>query len=326
MKAKQWYSILVMGLVILISVILFNHYYQTYVKPESYTIGKYSTVEPYTELDIYQEYFTDDDVIVSLNVRNKSFAVKDGIATYECVFEPFTFNADKNDYAIFVNDIMLLDSNAYAGTIYGTHNLKYLDTERNTLCLSNISINFSFASALTTMRMSLSQSELPFLMNYFETDNYIITVTESPFVNKMAEDSLSIYDITYVVDNEIVEAIPLYEGEQYKVADIPEGYDYWEVVDNGNVVRITENGTYRITNSSLTFVAIKSEPVSIYTVTYMNGDQVYHTESYSEGETFRLIDLPSLKTKWKYTLNGEDMFANANQEFTATSDFVFTAV
>lgn len=180
MEKKHYIQILICSLTILIAVVLFNYYYQTYIAPESFVIGSVQ-YEDYKTLTI-KDYLSDDDVLFSQNINDVSFSTKDGIATYEYNFDAKKFNGEDNSYIIYVNNYMVNDISNNVGTSSGTYNLTYYDVEKAVLCQSEIKINFSFYSLSSKLRVTLNSEELGYLMNYFKTDNFIITLAENPYL------------------------------------------------------------------------------------------------------------------------------------------------
>ena len=185
MEKKHYIQIAICSLVILIAVALFNFYYQTYIAPESYVIGSVK-YEDYKELAI-KDYISDDEVIFSQNINDVTFAKVDSTATYEYNFDTKQFNGIEKDYIIYVNNYMINSLEENAGTIGGTYNLNYYDTEKQVLCSSDINIDFSFYSLRSVLKVTLNYSDLGYLMKYFESDNFIITLTENPY-SMMSKD------------------------------------------------------------------------------------------------------------------------------------------
>ena len=179
MTKNHYIQIAVMSLVILIASVLFAYYYNNYVAPESYTIGSLSGGD-YTELAI-KDYLSDDTVLFSQNINDVSFKVENGTATYDYNFDAKEFNGLENNYLIYVNNYIINDLTTNAGVISGTYNLNYQDVNNDTLCASKINISFTFRSLSSVLRVTLPANDLGYLMNYFKSDNFIITLALSPF-------------------------------------------------------------------------------------------------------------------------------------------------
>lgn len=179
MTKNQWIQVLICFCLIIIGSALGLYYYQEYIAPESYVIG---TINEGTYKDLYiSDYLSDDTVIFSKNINNAGFKVEDGVATYDYNFTATEFNGIDNSYVIFVNDYIVSDITSNAGTISGTYNLTYYDTNFEELCSTPITIQFTFRTLTSVLRVSLPATDLGYLMNYFRTDNMIITLSLSPF-------------------------------------------------------------------------------------------------------------------------------------------------
>lgn len=179
MTKKYWLQVIVCICIILIGTVLGIYYYQEYIAPESYTIGSI-TAGTYKELEI-KDYLSDDTVLFSQNINDVSFKIDNGTATYDYNFDPKDFNGLENNYLIYVNNYIINDLTTNAGTISGVYNLNYFDINNDSLCDSNITISFTFRSLSSVLRVSLPENDIGYLMNYFKTDNFIITLAISPF-------------------------------------------------------------------------------------------------------------------------------------------------
>ena len=179
MTKKYWIQVLVCFLVILIGSVLGVYYYQEYISPESFTIGSMSN-GTYKELAI-KDYLSDDTVLFSQNINDVSFSINDDTATYDYNFDAKEFNGLEKDYLIYVNNYIINDITTNAGTISGAYKINFQDIDNETLCSSNISISFTFRSLSSVLRVSLPASDIGYLLNYFKSDNFIITLAESPF-------------------------------------------------------------------------------------------------------------------------------------------------
>ena len=195
MESKHYIQIIICALLTLIASVLGVYYYQTYIAPESFMIGT-AKYDDYKQLQL-KDYLNDDDVIFSQNINDVSFSSKDGISTYEYNFDHKEFDGIENDYLIYVNNYMINNIVKNAGTIGGVYNLNYYDIEKQVLCSSAININFSFYSLQSKLKVTLNSSELGYLINYFKTDNFIITLTENPYsmMNKDGEVDEKIKEI-----------------------------------------------------------------------------------------------------------------------------------
>lgn len=236
MEKKHYIQILICSLIILISVILFIYYYQTYIAPESFVIGNVQ-YEDYKTLPI-KDYISDEDVIFSQNINDVSFSTKDGVAIYEYNFDAKDFNGEENDYIIYVNNYMINAISDNAGTSNGTFNLTYYDVEKAVLCQSEIKISFSFYALSSRLRVTLNSEELGYLMNYFKTDNFIITLTENPYLmnskdGEVNEKLQEIADLTNQV-NVLTAEIDLLNNE------IAEYLEEIEILSNNESENIAE--------------------------------------------------------------------------------------
>lgn len=216
MTKKHYITIAITSLLVLIAIALFNFYYQTYVAPESFVIGSVK-IEDYKTLPI-KDYLSDEDVLFSQNINDVSFSNKNGIATYEYNFDAKEFDGEQKDYVIYVNDYLISNLTENAGTVGGIHALNYYDVEKQVLCSSAINIDFSFYSLSSKLKVTLNSEDLGYLMNYFKTDNFIITLAENPFVmmNKDVEVETPPIDETQEIDVAIYSGVGItvnYNGE-----------------------------------------------------------------------------------------------------------------
>lgn len=179
MTKKYWMQLIVCFCIILIGTVLGVYYYQEYIAPESYTIGTITT-GTYKELEI-KDYLSDDTVLFSQNINDVSFSISNNTATYDYNFETKEFNGLEKNYLIYVNNYIVNNITTNAGTISGSYTINFQDVENETLCSSDISISFAFRSLSSTLKVSLPSSDIGYLMNYFKTDNFIITLAISPF-------------------------------------------------------------------------------------------------------------------------------------------------
>lgn len=179
MTKKHYIQIAVMSLIILIGSVLFAYYYNAYVAPESFVVGS-AEVDDYKSLTI-KDYLSEGDVIFSQNINDVSFTSRDGTASYNFNFEPKEFNGLEHNYIIYVNDYIVNNITQNAGTISGTHTMNFLDVDSDILCSSDISITFALRSLSSSLNVSLPAEDLGYLMNYFKSDNFIITLALSPF-------------------------------------------------------------------------------------------------------------------------------------------------
>ena len=179
MTKKHYLSLVVCGLLIVISLVCYGVYYRDYIAPESYVVGTIDNFD-YKELAI-KDYVSDDEVIFSQNINDVTFVNNDGIAVYEYVFDAYDFNGELSDYIVYVNNNMISDIRQEVGTVGGFYELTYFDVNKNVLASSSINIDFSFYSLKSKLKVSLEYEDLGYLLNYFKSDNFIITLAESPF-------------------------------------------------------------------------------------------------------------------------------------------------
>ena len=178
---NHYIQIAICSILTIISVFLFAWYYREYIAPQSYTIGSI-TEGAYKKLEI-KDYISDEDVIFSQNINDVSFAVTNGRALYEYTFDPKEFNGLTKDYAIFVNNDYL-KCNESAGRITATYAIEYRNVDNEVIATTNINIDFTFQSNSSNLRVYFNEQhdDLGLLMNYFDKNDFIITLTESPFV------------------------------------------------------------------------------------------------------------------------------------------------
>ncbi len=181
LEKKHYYQILVCVLISVICVVLYAWYYMEYIKPKSNTIGSPETELAYTRLPI-KDYISTDSVLFSMDVNDVSFKVENGTATYNYTFDSQQYNGLITDYALFVNNTLLSDSQN-AGTLSGVYTLNYINENNTVFNTTNINISFTFHSLSSQLRISFADTNdnLGLLMNYFKNNSFIITVCENPF-------------------------------------------------------------------------------------------------------------------------------------------------
>ena len=181
LNKNHYIQLAICTILTIISVVLFAWYYREYIAPQSYTIGAI-TEGAYKKLEI-KDYISDEDVIFSQNINDVSFAVTNGRALYEYTFDSKSFNGLTKDYAIFVNNDYL-KCNESAGRITATYAINYLNVDNEVIATTNINIDFTFQSNSSNLRVYFTEQndDLALLMNYFKKNDFIITLTETPFV------------------------------------------------------------------------------------------------------------------------------------------------
>lgn len=196
MTKKHYITIAICSLIILIAGAIFGYYYKEYIAPESYVIGTNKEGE-YKDL-VFADYYSDEDILFSQNINKSTFSVANNVASYEFNFEHKEFDGVKNSYVLYINDYMLNNITSDAGTISGTYTLNYYDVDKSVLCHSDISINFSFYSLASKLQVSLAEKDLGYLVKFFKTDNFIITLASNPFLmlDKEGEVDEKINEIT----------------------------------------------------------------------------------------------------------------------------------
>lgn len=182
MTKKHYITMAICGLVMFICTAMYIGYYNNYVAPKSYSVGTIEEVT-YKEYQV-KDYLTDEDVLFSQNINDVTFKNINHTATYEYSFDAVEFNGLDSSYIICVNDYMIntTASDVNVGTIGGVHRLNYYDIEKQVLCTSDININFSFYTMQSKLKVTLPYADLGYLMNYFKTDNFVITLAKNPFV------------------------------------------------------------------------------------------------------------------------------------------------
>ena len=260
MTKKHYITISVCALLIVICLAIFGAYYRDYIKPESYSIGVIEQLG-YKELTI-KDYLSDDDVLFSQNINDVGFDSSSDVSVYEYNFDPITFDGEANDYIIYVNDYMVNNITESAGTISGTYILNYYDVEKKVLCSSAIDINFTFYSLQSKLQVSVNTSDLGYLMNYFKTDNFIITLAKSPFtMNDQDVESTDFVTVNYYIDDELWNTEKVIIGTTITLKDYnntrfigwfsEDGqteYSTFVVKDNINVyAKLYDSKAYRVT-------------------------------------------------------------------------------
>jgi len=268
MTKKHYITIAICSLIILIAGALFGYYYKEYIAPESYVIGS-AKDGIYKEL-AFADYYTDEDVLFSQNINKSTFSVSEGIASYEFNFEHVEFNGVDNNYVLYVNDYMLNNINSDAGTISGTYTLNYYDVDKSVLCHTDISINFSFYSLASKLQVSVAEKDLGYLVKFFKTDNFIITLANNPFVMNSTEVNFNeeqYVTVTYVLDGEIVGTQSYLKGSTLKQLNIEQKHLGWTLNDS------------KVTSSYVVNEDITLNAVGVYenTVTLLVGDSIYRT-------------------------------------------------
>lgn len=180
LNKNHYIQIAICTILTIISVVLFAWYYREYIAPQSYTIGTI-TEGAYKKLEI-KDYISDKDVLFSQNINDVSFAVTNGRALYEYTFDSQSFNGLTKDYAILVNNDYLKCTES-AGRITASYVINYFNVNNEIIATTTINIEFTFQSNSSNLRVYFTEQNdnLALLMNYFKKNDFIITLTESPF-------------------------------------------------------------------------------------------------------------------------------------------------
>ena len=323
MTKKHYIQIAICSLVIVICGMLFYGYYRDYIAPDSYVVGNAEEVT-YKELKI-ADYISDGDVIFSQNINDKSFAKDGDRSVYEYNFEAKEFDGVTNDYLIFVNDYMLNDISSNAGTITGKYILNYYDINKDVLCSSEITIDFSFYSLASTLKVSVSSDELGYLMNYFKTDDFIITLSKSPFKfenNIKTEEEKQYCTITYMVNDEIY-GTQLYE--QYTEVSLlqcnEEGFVCWMSGDK----YVPDN--FIITKDEVLVAYIETGEEDYVTATFKVGDEIFKQLNTTNGYITETISEPIVEGyEFEYwSIDGISKVSDINS-YKLTEDTTFIAL
>lgn len=317
MTKKHYISIAICSLIILIAAAIFGYYYKEYIAPESYVIGT-NKDGVYKDL-AFADYYTDDEILFSQNINKSSFSIENGVACYEFNFEHKDFNGVKKDYILYVNDYMVNNVTTDAGTISGTYVLNYYDVDKSTLCHSNIDINFSFYSLSSKLQVSLPEQDLGYLVKFFKTDNFIITLANNPFLMQDKEGEVDekideITQLTNKVENlefqvkYYKELLELYKTEQtmsvaFRVLNDTHNIQLVKVGDTSILPTEPEVDGYKFLGWSLdgsTIVDVETVPITEETVfvavlekltvvTFMNGTDICTTKYVENGSVIPAV-------------------------------------
>ena len=283
MTKKHYITLSICALLIVIGIAIFGAYYRDYIKPESYSIGVIEEL-CYKKLAI-KDYLSDENVLFSQNINDVSFSSKDGISTYEYNFDAREFNGEDKDYLIYVNNYMINNLTETAGTVGGTYNLNYYDIEKQVLCSSAININFSFYSLQSKLKVTLNSSDLGYLMNYFKTDNFIITLAENPFVmnnqdvvvetspkDELAEVPTvikSVKEVTVLYDEQTSTYSP--SGSNYTAVEVA---NYTTKVNDEIQLKYATGNTSLVVDTDGTYTSVYNSDTGYYVVTWENASYV----------------------------------------------------
>lgn len=326
MTKKHYITIAICSMLIIICTMLYISYYKEYIAPESYVIGGISTPIPYKELSI-ASYISDDEVIFSQNINNQSFVKDENEFVYEYNFDAKEFDGIAKDYLIFVNNYMLNDLTSNAGTISGVYILNYYDVNKAELCSSQISIDFSFYSLSSSLKVRVNSNELGYLMNYFKTNDFIITLTENPFKfdkNTKIEGETQYFKITYMVNGEIY-GTQLYEQftEVSLLNCTEEGFVCWMSGDT----YIQDNFVITKDEILVAYIEDKTVEENTLTATFKVGDTTYKQLTTTNGYITETVDNPTVSGyEFEYwTINGTNAVDNISS-YKLTEDTTFIAL
>ena len=286
-------------LVIFISLVLGNYWYQTYYAPESYVIGNVTIDEykPYEDTNVL-DYVTTEDILFSANINKVRFSSVDGISTYEYNFEHIAFNGEENNYGIYIGGILLSKLTETAGTISGTYEMKFYDVDKQVLCECPIQVAFSSFTNKTTMKVILTEEDLGYLMKHFEANDFIITLVKNPFeigvnIGKIDENMSALTIIDDGVETTITKEI----GSIYTLPT-PRLTDYtflgWEIITGDGIL----DGT------NLTFVEGNTTIVAKYDICDIKFNSVdssvwiyYGDNMLQSGDSLRMTKTNSIELK-----------------------------
>ncbi len=180
-EKKHYLQIAICTILSIICIFIYAWYWRNYIKPESFTIGDPTQSLAYEKLPI-KEYISNDEVLFSMDVSDISFKVNNGRANYTYNFEPINFNGVNNDYSLFVNNVMLTDTQN-AGLISGVHKIDFINIQNEVFNTIDVNVDFTFQSKASMLNVSFDASgdNVGLMMNYLNKNNLIITITENPF-------------------------------------------------------------------------------------------------------------------------------------------------
>lgn len=256
LSKKHYLQLLICLLICVICGVLFAYYYKEYVAPESFTIGSITT-GTYKELAI-KDYLSDEEVLFSQNINDVSFNVIDGVATYEYIFEQTDYNGLTNDYALFINDELVSDSQN-AGTFSADYVLNFRDVDNEIINTTIINIDFTFENAGSTLRVTFNDENdsLALLMNYFKQNNFILTLCNNPFVfdnieglDDNIQDDSTEYALVTFKDGEDTTVKLLEKGSNIDLLENTKSNFLGWTLDNSII-----NDDY-IVNSNITLIAL----------------------------------------------------------------------
>ena len=181
LRKNHYIQIAICVLLTVICCVLYGWYYKEYIKPKSYLIGTPTETMAYEKLAI-KDYISNDKVLFSQDINDQTFKVVNGVATYEFTFEAKQYNGLLNDYALFINNDLVPDTQNL-GTFKGQHTIRYKNVNNEIFNTTTINIDFSFLTQASTMRVTFEDKNdnLGLLINYFKNNNFIITLCENPF-------------------------------------------------------------------------------------------------------------------------------------------------
>lgn len=83
------------------------------------------------------------------------------------------YNGQKNEYELWLNDFILLDTEFNAGSVYSTASIDFYDEYGEIVCGAKLQISIKFLSGKTQLTLSTSGEESSSFLEQYFTDNGI---------------------------------------------------------------------------------------------------------------------------------------------------------
>ena len=167
----KWYSYVICFILILVGAFCGIQLYRE-VKAESYINGSIDISNKFsqenfnytsTSLIFYHDLYDDTD----------TYKFEQDLLKVE------SFNGQKKEYQVWLNDFILLDTEFNAGSIYSTVKMDFYNEFGEIVCYADMEISIKFLSGKTRLTLStVGQEKASFLEQYFADNGIRLKVLE----------------------------------------------------------------------------------------------------------------------------------------------------
>ena len=90
--------------------------------------------------------------------------------------ETFDFNGVKNNYKMYLNDYLVVNTTESAGSIFGIVTIDFYDIDNEIECRAELKINILFYNSKTELKLTTNSSSYQYLQEYFNNNGFRLVV------------------------------------------------------------------------------------------------------------------------------------------------------